>query len=155
MKEGKTGETATKVRIICFFRYSVISDIFFCAYFIRFEFDVETIPQNFVDNMLPLLVVSIILKIAVFIPFKLYRSLWRYAGVYELVSVFLASAITNGALFIYIAFINRLAPRSIVIIVGMIDVFFIGGSRLAFRLYRRLVQKSYLEQNIKQRIQSV
>ena len=38
---------------------------------------------------MPLLVVSIILKIAVFIPFKLYRSLWQYAGVYELVSVFL------------------------------------------------------------------
>ena len=83
---------------------------FFCAYFIRFDFDFETIPKSFVDKIMPLLVVSIILKIAVFIPFKLYRSLWRYAGVYELVSVFLASAITNGAIFLYIAFINRLAP---------------------------------------------
>jgi FlaA1/EpsC-like NDP-sugar epimerase len=113
---------------------------FFCAYFIRFDFDFETIPKSFVDKIMPLLVVSIILKIAVFIPFKLYRSLWRYAGVYELVSVFLASAITNGAIFLYIAFINRLAPRSIFVIVGMIDVFLIGGSRLAYRVYRRLAR---------------
>ncbi len=122
----------------------VFSDIvllaisFFCAYLIRFDFDFETIPQNFMDNILPLLVVSIILKIIVFIPFKLYRSLWRYAGVYELVSVFLASVITNGAIFVYISFVDRLAPRSIFVIVGMIDVFLIGGSRLAYRLYRRL-----------------
>lgn len=123
----------------------VFSDIllltisFFCAYLIRFDLDFEAIPKNFVDNMILLLGVSIVLKIAVFIPFKLYKSLWKYAGVYELVSIFLASALTNGALFLYIAFVERLAPRSIFVITGMIDVFLIGGSRLTYRLYRRLV----------------
>lgn len=112
---------------------------FFLAYLIRFDFEYESIPKNFVQYIPILLGISIILKISVFILFKLYRSLWRYAGVYELVSVFLASAITNGAMFAYIAFVDRLAPRSIFVITGMIDVFFIGGSRLVYRLYRRLV----------------
>lgn len=112
---------------------------FFLAYLIRFDFEYESIPKTFVQYIPILLGVSIILKISVFILFKLYRSLWRYAGVYELVSVFLASAITNGAMFAYIAFVDRLAPRSIFVITGMIDVFFIGGSRLVYRLYRRLV----------------
>lgn len=112
---------------------------FFLGYYIRFEFDFSSIPNNFKEQMLPLIGVSIVFKIAVYISFKLYRSLWRYAGMYELVSVFLASAITNGILFSYIAFVDRLAPRSIFIITGMIDVFFIGGSRLVYRLYRRLV----------------
>lgn len=122
----------------------VLSDIilltisFFLAYFIRFDFDFESISKSFVDNLLVLLLVSIIIKIAVFAPFKLYKSLWRYAGMYELVSVFLASSITNGILFLYIAFVQRLAPRSIFVIAGMIDVFLIGGSRLIYRLYRRL-----------------
>ena len=123
----------------------VFSDIllltisFFCAYLIRFDLDFEAIPKNFVDNMILLLGVSIVLKIAVFIPFKLYKSLWKYAGVYELVSIFLASALTNGALFLYIAFVERLAPRSIFVITGMLDVLLIGGSRMTYRLYRRLV----------------
>jgi len=123
----------------------VFSDIalltisFFCAYLIRFDLDFDTIPKNFVDNMILLLGVSIILKIVVFIPFKLYRSLWKYAGIYELVSIFLASALTNGAIFVYIAFVDRLAPRSIFVITGMLDVFLIGGSRLTYRLYRRIV----------------
>ncbi|NLZ54279.1 MAG: polysaccharide biosynthesis protein, partial [Thermoanaerobacteraceae bacterium] len=123
----------------------VFSDIalltisFFCAYLIRFDLDFEAIPKNFVDKMILLLVVSIILKIVAFIPLKLYRSLWKYAGIYELVSILLASALTNGALFLYIAFVERLAPRSIFVITGMIDVFLIGGSRLTYRLYRRLV----------------
>jgi FlaA1/EpsC-like NDP-sugar epimerase len=112
---------------------------FFLAYLIRFDFEYESIPKNFVPHISILLGITIILKISVFILFKLYRSLWRYAGIYELVSVFLASAITNGAMFAYIAFVDRLAPRSIFVITGMIDVFFIGGSRLVYRLYRRLV----------------
>ena len=112
---------------------------FFLAYLIRFDFEYESIPKNFVQYIPILLGITIILKISVFILFKLYRSLWRYAGIYELVSVFLASAITNGAMFAYIAFVDRLAPRSIFVITGMIDVFFIGGSRLVYRLYRRLV----------------
>ena len=112
---------------------------FFLAYYIRFEFDFISIPNNFKEKMLLLIVVSIVFIIAVYIPFKLYRSLWRYAGIYELVSVFLASAITNGILFVYIAFVDRLAPRSIFVITGMIDVFLIGGSRFVYRLYRRLV----------------
>lgn len=123
----------------------VLSDIillsisFFAAYLIRFDLVFDSIPENFKDKMLLLLSISLILKIAVFILFKLYRSLWRYAGLYELVSVFLASAITNGILFVYIAFVDRLAPRSIFVIAGMLDVFLIGGSRLTYRLYRRLV----------------
>ena len=123
----------------------VVSDVillgisFFMAYLIRFDFVFDAIPSSFKQTMGALLVISIISKILVFIPFKLYRSLWRYAGIYELVSVFLASAIINGILFSYIAFVNRLAPRSIFVITGMIDVFFIGGSRLIYRLYRRLV----------------
>ena len=123
----------------------VLSDItllsisLFLAYYLRFDLSAESIPKSFSDNVLMLLVVSVVLKIAVFIPFKLYKSLWRYAGMYELVSVFLASVITNGILFAYIAFVERLAPRSIFVIAGMIDVFFIGGSRLVYRLYRRLV----------------
>ncbi|ANW97656.1 nucleoside-diphosphate sugar epimerase [Thermoclostridium stercorarium subsp. thermolacticum DSM 2910] len=112
---------------------------FYCAYMIRFDLDFDTIPKYFVDRMLFLLAISVVLKIIVFIPFKLYRSLWKYAGVYELVSIFLASSITNGVLFVYIAFVERLAPRSIFVITGMLDVLLIGGSRMTYRLYRRLV----------------
>ena len=123
----------------------VISDItllamsFFCAYLIRFDFDFNIIPKHFIKQMVFLFGISVVFKIAVFIPFKLYRSLWKYAGVYELVSIFLASAITNGVLFVYIAFVERLAPRSIFVITGMLDVMLIGGSRMTYRLYRRLV----------------
>jgi FlaA1/EpsC-like NDP-sugar epimerase len=129
-----------KLRSVVF----VFSDIvlitvsFFSAYLIRFDFEYEKIPEAFTSNMLMLLGISIAFKIVVFVFFKLYRSLWRYAGVYELVSVFLASAITNGVMFLYIAFIERLAPRSIFAITGMLDVFLIGGSRFVYRLYRRL-----------------
>lgn len=120
------------------------------AYLIRHEFVFESIMDEFVEKMPLALGISIIIKIAIFIPFRLYRSLWRYAGVYELVSVFLASAISNGILFAYVWFIRRLTPASIFVITGMIDVFFIGGSRFVYRLYRRLALGSVIKMdNIK------
>ena len=103
-----------KLRSVLF----VFSDIvlitvsFFSAYLIRFDFEYEKIPSAFASNMLMLLGISIAFKIVVFVFFKLYRSLWRYDGIYELVSVFLASAITNGVMFLYIAFIERLAQEA-------------------------------------------
>lgn len=112
---------------------------FFSAYLIRFEFNYYAIPSEFAKKMIPLLMVSIVIKIVCFALFKLYHSLWRYAGLYDVVNVFLSSAITNGVLFIYIWFVERHAPGSIFVITGMIDVFLIGGSRLVYRLYRRLV----------------
>jgi len=123
----------------------IISDIvllvasFFLAYLIRHDFVFDAIMPEFVQKMPLVLAISIVLKITVFVLLKLYRSLWRYAGIYELVNVFMASVITNGLLFIYVALVDRLAPRGIFPIAGMLDVFFIGGSRLVYRLYRRLV----------------
>lgn len=123
----------------------VLSDIvlltisFFCAYLIRFDLDFDAIEKIYIIRMPMLLIISLSMKITVFTFFKLYKSLWKYAGVYELVSIFLASALTNGVLFVYIAFVNRLAPRSIFVITGMLDVLLIGGSRLVYRLYDRLV----------------
>jgi len=136
---GQPVKQKLKTSIFVFSDIILLSISFYSSYFIRFEFKNENIPTNFARHILMLLLVSVVIKIAVFIPFKLYKSLWRYAGMYELVSVFLASVITNGVLFLYISFVERLAPRSIFVITGMIDVFLIGGSRLVYRLYRRLV----------------
>lgn len=136
----------------------VLSDIvllaisFFLAYLVRHDFAFETIMDEFVNAMPLILTISIIFKIAVFIPFKLYKSLWRYAGIYELVSIFMASAITNAILFCYVAFVDRLAPRGIFPIAGMLDVFFIGGSRLVYRLYRRLVLGHSIKMNNGKRV---
>ena len=58
----------------------VVSDVillgisFFMAYLIRFDFVFDAIPSSFKQTMGALLVISIISKILVFIPFKLYRS---------------------------------------------------------------------------------
>ncbi|NLY96557.1 MAG: polysaccharide biosynthesis protein, partial [Clostridiaceae bacterium] len=64
----------------------------------------------------------------------------------------MASAVSNGLLFIYIFFIRSISPRSIFIITAMLDVFFIGGSRIVFRIGRRLRDNKSLSLNNAKRI---
>jgi FlaA1/EpsC-like NDP-sugar epimerase len=125
---------------------------FSLAYAIRFEFGLESIPDLFFEYIPILLTVNVVLKLLVFSFFKLYHNLWKYASIYEFLTVIMASAVSNGLLFIYIFFIRSISPRSIFIITAMLDVFFIGGSRIAFRIGRRLRDNKSLSLNNAKRI---
>jgi len=128
----------------------VLSDIFLLSvafllsYFIRFDFSIASVMQEFYEELPLLLIASVAIKLVVFTFFKLYHSLWKYASIYEFFTVILAAAISNGALFIYNAFINHITPRSIFMIAFLLDMCFIGGSRILYRIFRRLNSHKYL-----------
>ena len=104
------------------------------SYVIRSDFGQTEISDYFLSFIPFLLLASIIVKLIVFSLFKLYHSLWKYASVYEFLAVVMASAVSNGLLLFYILFINYIAPRSIFVITAMLDVFYIGGSRIILQL---------------------
>lgn len=114
------------------------------AFFLRFDFGFENLPENFLRNLPILATTSVLVKIIIFTSFRLYKSLWRYAGIYEVFNVVIASAIANGMLSFLLFLQYHLtgyvyAPRSIFALTFMIDVFAIGGVRLLYRTYRRYV----------------
>src|SRR5690554_692274 len=126
-----------KSTFIVFLDILLLSISFLIAYAIRFDFGQSAMPDQFFEYIPILLVVSVILKLITFSFFKLYHSLWKYASVYEFLTVIMASAVSNGLLFLYIFFVSHIAPKSLFIITAMLDVFFIGGSRIFFRISRR------------------
>ena len=88
---------------------------------------------------------AVVFKIVILQFLSLYKSLWLYAGAYEVVNVVLGSGISNFVLslllIIQYSFAGALyAPRSIFAITFMIDVFAVGGLRLLYRVYRRIVR---------------
>ncbi len=121
------------------------------AYMLRFDGNFKNIPHEMQNNILYIFAVATAVKIVSFALFKLYSSLWRYAGIYEMLNIVGAAFIGNVVMMSYIfidralaardiVFVKATVPAGIFIITFFIDIFLIGGSRFAYRIFRRLVK---------------
>lgn len=135
--------------------YACLCASIYLAYLLRFDFDfalTKAPPAN-----INFFLLAVAFKILIFAVFKLYRSLWIFAGAYEVVSVVVASGIANfflsALLLIQYHFTGELfAPRSIFAITFLIDVFAVGGVRLLYRVYRRIIRGVKLDTNTVKRV---
>ncbi len=110
------------------------------AYWLRFDSNWSSIPQNFAQNIFHLALIASVVKIACFIVFKIYESLWKYTGIYELVTISLA-AVSGNVLMLGYVFLTRIEiPRSIFLIATILDIFLIDGIRIAYRVMRRIMK---------------
>ena len=109
----------------------------FLAFLLRFEGDFYAEPRHS-DSFTHSIIYFTLAALVVFFLFGLYRSLWEFAGVTELVRIILACALVTG-LAVCIGFmIQRPLPRSVYIIWFLLLTLSVGGSRMSFRVYRRL-----------------
>src|SRR6056297_3234416 len=109
---------------------------YFLAFYLRFEGDMNEV-LFWVRPVVSLLIPVIFLKIVVFIWFKMYKSMWKYASIDELVQIVATVVIANAAVLSFMYIIGRRLPRSIYGISLMIDMILIGGSRLGFRVFTK------------------
>lgn len=81
---------ALRVAFLLVMDVCVIAVAKFMAVFIRFEFSFSQIPMHFFQAFQREIVPAIVLTVVVFAVFRLYTSLWEYAGVSECVNIFAA-----------------------------------------------------------------
>jgi FlaA1/EpsC-like NDP-sugar epimerase len=115
------------------------------AYLLRFDGDFNKIPPQFVKAIFTIALVASAVKLTAFFTLKLYSSLWRYAGIYEMVSTVGAAFISNAIMMSYIFLSKTPVPRSIFVIAFFTDVFLIGGVRFAYRIFRRMVHGELIQ----------
>lgn len=104
------------------------------AYNLRFNF---LIPANFMDNFFYIFSILIILKISVFVYFRLYRTAWRFFSLYEVKKILFAHIIVYSVfIIIFMLFREHMMPlaRSIIIIDFMLSLVCITILRLAKRI---------------------
>ena len=110
------------------------------SYLLRFDGDLYSVPERFSQNILKLALIATCVKVITFIVFKLYNSLWKYAGIYEMALIVSAAFVSNSIMISY-AFLSQTAvPRSIFPICMLTDTFLIAGIRFAYRLFRRIIK---------------
>lgn len=111
----------------------------YIALLLRFDF---IIPSEYIFffkmNIIPVIILTIIFNSV----FDLYRHVWKYASIEELISVVYSISVTNIVFVIYSYFINYKFlenqyfrfPFTVHIIFWMLSTVFLGGTRFIFRI---------------------
>ena len=118
---------------------------------IRFELRWTAVESVFWDSIVTYCVINIVTTVVVFYFFRLYSSLWRYAGEREIMSVILAVAVTDVIQYAGVHLLQLPLPRSYYIIYLFIMIVATVISRFCYRLrdmagefwHNRKLPKSY------------
>jgi FlaA1/EpsC-like NDP-sugar epimerase len=108
----------------------------FGAYWLRFNLDF--IPEGFFNQALMLLPVIVVAQGGMFWYFGLYRGIWRFASIPDLVRII--KAVTAGVVVAAAAsfILTRLqgVPRSVFVLDGILLILLLGGPRFIYRLFK-------------------
>ena len=106
---------------------------FYCAHLIRYDFTIE---QWFNISFLYLFPYVLGCKILIFYLFDLYRGMWRYTSLSDLINIIKASLFSTFILIAFVLFLTRFEhiSRSVFVIDWCLTVMFIAGLRLFVRL---------------------
>ncbi len=110
---------------------------YYLAFYLRFEGNIQTdMLHLFQITVAPL----VIIKIAAFLSFDIYRGMWRYAGINDLLNIIKATLISTGLFVLYLVAVYSFSniSRSVVLADSLLTIFLIGGSRLSIRLFYQM-----------------
>lgn len=128
-------------RRACLIIYDIASILIasFFAIILRYEFEIDTIPDYFINTIIRFLPVNIVLTLVIFHLFKLYNSLWAFAGETELQNVIVASflsAAINGIGLNIVKVEMKAVPDSYYFMYAFSLVALIFASRFSYRFFR-------------------
>ncbi|MBW2011884.1 MAG: polysaccharide biosynthesis protein, partial [Deltaproteobacteria bacterium] len=106
----------------------------YAAYLIRFDFNIPLQNLLLLKQVFPFF---LIIKILSFYFFDLYRGMWRYTSIADLINVIKASSISTFLVITFVLFIHRFEgfSRSVFVIDWCFTIFLIAGFRLLVRFY--------------------
>ena len=111
----------------------------YLAFWIRFD---GAIPDSELALMIKMIPWLILIRGVTFVPLQLYKGLWRYTGIWDLRNVIIGVIGSTLVFYMVVRWDYGLQnyPLSIFIIDSLLLIFFLGGSRLARRLYHAVRQ---------------
>jgi FlaA1/EpsC-like NDP-sugar epimerase len=112
----------------------------YLSYLVRFDFDIPVREWFRGRRVLPFLAM---IKLSTFYFFDLYRGMWRYTSISDLINIIKGAIVSSLVIISLIFFITRFKgfSRSIFIIDLCLTILLISGFRLAVRLYFDLLKE--------------
>ncbi|SDJ86991.1 polysaccharide biosynthesis protein [Natronincola ferrireducens] len=112
---------------------------FLLAFYIRFDgvlsgkMATQYLPV-YLDNAVNLTLI----KLGLFYLFGMYKNLWKYASIEEVFQIATTVFVANAGVVTYMMMTQQMLPRSIYILIFLLDILLIGGVRLSYRLTRNM-----------------
>lgn len=111
------------------------------ALLLRFEGKYYEIPGEYVERSLQYISIVIVITIIIFYAFRLYGSLWSYAGATELSSILFASVLSAGVQMAIMVLMEMQMPRSYYLFYGVCLFAMVAVSRYSYRAFRTIVKR--------------
>ena len=133
--------------------YDIISVILasYLALMIRYGFSVSEIPEHFLKPITDFLPFSIVITLIVLYIFRMYNSLWAYAGETELQNLICACIISSALQAVGLQFFRfygrQAVPSSYYFLYMFLLISFIFASRFSYRFLRSLKHKNQNRKN--------
>jgi FlaA1/EpsC-like NDP-sugar epimerase len=108
------------------------------AFWLRFDGAAPPVYANLWIETLPWLVV---IRGALFVPFRLYEGLWRYTGISDLRAIVFGVLSSSVAFALFESRSRVHYPRSIILVDSLVLIFLMSATRLSRRAYRDLLPK--------------
>ena len=138
--------TQKRIRIAMFIVLDILA-MTMCSFLsIGLRFDFHDIPNIYIDYIYNYLLIDSIIIVAIFSIFKIYKSMWSYASITELINIILACSSYELIEFIYKQIININMPRSYYLIKLILLYVFISSIRYSYRIARTM-RDYYREKN--------
>ncbi|MDE7334028.1 MAG: polysaccharide biosynthesis protein [Lachnospiraceae bacterium] len=155
MKEKKKNPFDVKLfyRKTCLVIYDIISVIgaSYLALLMRYSFDISEIPEYFIEPINRFLIINILITLAVLYVFKMYHSLWAFAGETELQNLVMSSIVSAVCYSLGIQFFReggqQAVPSSYYFLYVFLLISFIFVSRFSYRFFRSLKHKQQNKNN--------
>lgn len=114
---------------------------------IRFELNYKDIPEVYLNSAWNFMVFNVVMTLAVFYVFKLYHSLWAFAGTAEVQNI-LAACILSAILdFLGMKFMRYPIPRSYYFTYALMLTGITTGTRFSYRIMRGMHHKAQNRKN--------
>ncbi len=151
-KDKKPFNVKLFYRRTCLIIYDIISVVFasYMAVLIRYEFHLDTIPDHFLEPINRFLPVNIVLTLLVFYLFRLYHSLWAFAGENELQNLVVScviSAALNSVGLQFFKTTEQPVPKSYYFLYMFVLISMMFISRFSYRFLRSMKHKQQNKKN--------
>ncbi len=152
-KQRKPFNVKLFYRRTCLIVYDIISVILasYVALLMRYGFEMSEIPDHFVDPINRFLPLNIIITLIILYLFRMYNSLWAFAGETELQNLVMASVLSSILQAVGIQFFKtpgqQAVPGSYYFLYMFLLISCIFASRFSYRFFRSLKHKKQNKKN--------
>ena len=147
------GNEFFKILIIIFLDFMAIAISYTAVLWARFDFHFGSIDPVFLENLFPYITLTAVTSIVVFYSFRLYHSVWSYAGMNEVLHMGMAYLVLIPILLLEHVFIPIHLPISVYLGGFVISFFLCTSIRMMYRIAR--IFRNRIEHSTQKGMQNV